>query len=83
MSWKTTCIEVPKNASDGVDDMDETFEDGLKDYSKKWGPSKGVHTCMGSGARSSEDKGGNSNVENDTARSNEYKQGAFYFEVLE
>ena len=35
MSWKTTCIEVPKNATDGVDDMDETFEDEFKDYSKK------------------------------------------------
>ena len=35
MSWKTTCIEVPKNATDKVDDMDETFEDESKDYSKK------------------------------------------------
>ena len=47
MSCKTTCIEVPKNAggrlnankysnrTDEVDDMDETFEDGFKDYSKK------------------------------------------------
>ena len=35
MSWKTTCIEVPKNATDGVDDTDETFEDEFKDYSKK------------------------------------------------
>ena len=69
MSWKTTCIEVPKNATDGIDDMDETFEGEFKDYSKKWGPSKGVHACMGSGARSSEDKDGNSNVEDDTTRS--------------
>ena len=35
MSWKTTCIEVLKNATDGVDDMDETFKDEFKDYSKK------------------------------------------------
>ena len=69
------CMEVPKNAvgklnvneynnrTDEVDEMDETLEDGFKDYSREWGPSKGVHACMGSGARSSEDKGGNKNVE--------------------
>ena len=34
MSWKTTCIEVPKNATGRVDDMDETLEDEFKDYSK-------------------------------------------------
>ena len=69
------CIEVPKNAvgrlnankysnrTDEVDEMDETLEDGFKDYSREWGPSKGVHACMGSGARSSEDRSGNDNVE--------------------
>ena len=82
MSWKTTCIEVPKNATDKVDDMDETFEDESKDYSKKWGPSKGVHACMGSGARSSEDKGWNSNVEDDTTRSKLTYRERFIFEVL-
>ena len=82
MSWKTTFIEVPKNATDGVDDMDETFEDEFKDYSKKWGPSKGVHAYMGSGARSSEDRGGNSNVEDDTKCSKLTYKEHFIFEVL-
>ena len=87
-------MEVPKNAvgklnvneynnrTDEVDEMDETLEDGFKDYSKKRGPSKGVHAYMGSGARSSEDRGGNSNVEDDTTCSKLTYKERFIFEVL-
>ena len=41
-----------------------------------------MHACMGSGARSSEDKGGNSNVEDDTTRSKLTYRERFIFEVL-
>ena len=41
-----------------------------------------MHACMGSGARSSEDKGWNSNVEDDTTRSKLTYRERFIFEVL-
>ena len=54
------------NRTDEVDDMEETFNEEFKKIMpEKRGPSEGVHACMGSGAKASEDASRDNRKDND------------------